>query len=302
MLGGEVAGREVLCPGPGHGPKDRSLSVRPCAASPNEFLTHSFAGDDWRDCLDHVRNLLGLGRYAASPSRAKPAKPAPPPDDDRIRDLKSAAKIISQIVPIIGTSGEDYLRKIRLIDTTAIADVLERTDAIGWHPAVYFNQPDPKKEHHELHGQRPGTIIGILTDPVTAKPTGAISRTYLRPDLTKIGKAKNFAGIGIMRLSRDEDVLEGLYLAEGLETALYAMAKGFRPLWAIGSTSLLASFPVLAGVECLTSLADRDRNEAGERAAKTAAARWQAAGREVHIKRLREGFGDLNDVEMRRAE
>jgi putative DNA primase/helicase len=165
-----------------------------------------------------------------------------------------------------------------------------------------FWKPDPEKPFHEFHGQRLGAIIAILTDPVTAKPTGSISRTYLRPDLTKIGKAKSLAGSGIVRLSLDEDVLGGLHLAEGLETALYAMAKGFRPLWSTGSTSLLTSFPVLNGIECLTVLADRDRNEAGERAAKAVAARWREAGREAHILRPRDGLGDLNDIELRRAE
>ena len=33
-LGGEVAGAQVLAPGPGHGPRDRSLSVRLCASAP----------------------------------------------------------------------------------------------------------------------------------------------------------------------------------------------------------------------------------------------------------------------------
>jgi hypothetical protein len=254
-------------------------------------------GLGFREALDEL-----VGHAWTPPAPKQPTKKDLSPDEERLRHLKSAARIVSQTVPLIRTPGEDFLGITRGIDTTAIADVLERTDAIGWHHAVYFNQPDPEKEHHELHGQWLGAIIGIMTDPVTALPTGAISRTYLRPDLAKIGKAKTLGSPGgVIRLSLNEDVLEGLHLAEGIETGLYAMAKGFRPLWATGTTSLLASFPVLAGIECLTILADRDRNEAGERAAKTAAASWRAAGRETHILRRKTGFGDLNDVEMRRA-
>jgi hypothetical protein len=302
-LGGEVSNGEIHCPGPGHSGRDRSLSVRPCADAPDGFQVWSFANNDWRDCRDHVRSLLSLERRQFPRLREKPTKPSSP-DDNRIRDLKSAARIVSRISPIIEHAQPmEYLRKTRLIDTDAIVDVLSRTDAIGWHPAAYFNQPDPNELHHEFHGQRLGAIISILTDPVTAKPTGAISRTYLRPDLTKIGKAKTLgAPVGITRLSSDEDVLAGLHLAEGVETGLYAMALGFRPLWATGSTSLLASFPVLNGIECLTVLADRDRNEAGERAAKAAADRWQEAGRKAHIKRLKKGWGDLNDIALRKAE
>jgi hypothetical protein len=36
--------------------------------------------------------------------------------------------------------------------------------------------------------------------------------------------------VGIVRLSADEDVVLGLHLAEGLETALTTLAKGFRPV------------------------------------------------------------------------
>jgi DNA primase len=297
------------CPSPSCGGDDR-FRLNP---KKQAFLCRQ-CGAKGKGSIDIVMLALGVGFAEAVEELAGPAstpttqtkpreperKPSLSPEEERLRDLKSAARMVSQIVPVAGTAGEQYLRDIRKIDTSVIGDVLERTDAIGWHPAVYFNQPDPAKEHHELHGQRFGAIIAILTDPVTAKPTGAISRTYLRPDLTKIGKAKNLAGSGIVRLSLDEDVLLGLHLVEGLETGLYAMAKDFRPLWATGSTSLMAAFPVLSGIECLTFFADRDRNEAGERAAKTAAARWQAAGREVHALRLRDGFGDLNDVELRR--
>ena len=64
-LGGEVAGHNtILCPGPGHSSKDRSLSVKLDPTAPDEFLTYSHAGDDWRLCRDHVRPRLGLTSLA----------------------------------------------------------------------------------------------------------------------------------------------------------------------------------------------------------------------------------------------
>ena len=60
LLGGDVQGGQVLCPGPGHGAGDRSLSVKPDPADREGFVTHSFAGDDWKDCRAHVRKKLGL--------------------------------------------------------------------------------------------------------------------------------------------------------------------------------------------------------------------------------------------------
>jgi hypothetical protein len=203
----------------------------------------------------------------------------------------SVARIVAGLSPIRGTGGERYLKERRGIDTEAIADVLARTDAIGWHPAVYFNEPD-----HGLHGQRIGAIIGVMTDPTTAAPTGAISRTYLDRDGRKVGKAKTFGQpTGIIRLSKDADGLGGLFLCEGLETGLAAMSIGLRPLWPTGSTALMMKFPILAGIEALTILADHDASGAGEKAAREAEARWRRAGREVRVFRA-DQFGDLNDV------
>jgi hypothetical protein len=52
---GEAVSGQVLCPGPGHRPDDRSLSVRLSATAPSGFVVHSFAGDDFRAWGDHVR-------------------------------------------------------------------------------------------------------------------------------------------------------------------------------------------------------------------------------------------------------
>ncbi len=293
-LRGDAIGGQVLAPGPGHGPRDRSLSVTLSAASPDGFVCHSFAGDDWRACRDHVRNRLRLPRDGWKREQLRTPSPKPPnkADAERLeRDLASARRIVSEIGPMIGMPGEVYLRNIRRIDVGAIADVLARTDAIGWHPAVYFNEPG-----HLLHAKRLGCIVGVMTDVKTAEPTGAISRAYLAPDLTKIGKAKTLgAPAGIVRLSPDDEVLGGLHLAEGLETALAAMAIGLRPTWATGSTALLRSFATLGGVEALTVIVDNDTSGAGERAAREVEARWLAADREVNLLRS-DAPGDLNDA------
>ncbi len=59
-LGGEVRGDRVLCPGPGHSPGDRSLSVKFSADAPDGFVLNSFSNDDFGDCRDYVRKKLGL--------------------------------------------------------------------------------------------------------------------------------------------------------------------------------------------------------------------------------------------------
>jgi 5S rRNA maturation endonuclease (ribonuclease M5) len=63
ILGGDVQGDQVLCPGPGHGVGDRSLSVKPDKDDAEGFVVHSFADDDFKACRDHVRTKLGLPEF-----------------------------------------------------------------------------------------------------------------------------------------------------------------------------------------------------------------------------------------------
>ena len=123
-----------------------------------------------------------------------------------------------------------------------------------------------------------------------------VSRTFIGPNGKKIGKAWALGSpLGIIRLSADEDVGEGLHIAEGKESALAAMALGLRPVWAMGSDKTMAKFPVLAGVGCLTILADHDASGAGERAARQVERRWLEAGRKVRIF-MRNEPGDINNA------
>jgi len=128
---------------------------------------------------------------------------------------------------------------------------------------------------------------------------GAISRTYIDESLRKVSKARTLGSpAGIVRLTPDEDVTNGLCLVEGLETALSAMMKGLRPIWSTGSTALLKTFAVLDGIDCLTVIADRDASAAGENAARQVEARWRQAGRKTRVF-IPESLGDLNDLLQR---
>jgi putative DNA primase/helicase len=296
-LGGEVRGGQILAPGPGHSSKDRSLSVRLSSTAADGFVVHSYAGDDVAACRDHVRERVGISRRSTRPRSG----PVSSPISTSCRNADSARRaafvaaqitaITRELVPLRGTPGQRYLREIRHIDSDPIADVLDRIDAVGWHPAVFF-----REEGHSLNGQRLGCIIAIMTDPITAAPTGSITRTYIDADLKKLGKARALGTpMGIVRLASDEDVPGGLYLAEGLETALSAMSIGLRPLWATGSTSILNAFPLLCGIETLSILADHDANGAGEKAARELELRWRCGAREVHIFQS-DQTGDFNDV------
>jgi putative DNA primase/helicase len=140
-----------------------------------------------------------------------------------------------------------------------------------------------------------------LTDPVTGERTGGITRTYLHRG-KKVCRAKSLGGagrLGILRLSRDDEVETGLHLGEAIETALSAMMMGFLPMWAAGSTAQLAEFPVLPGIEFLTAIADHD--EAGLKAARKVCQRWADAGRRAVMKIAKRRGEDANDILKRRA-
>jgi putative DNA primase/helicase len=290
-LGGEVSGDQVLAPGPGHRPRDRSLLVKLGGSLPDGFMVHSYAGDDWRECRDHVNRARGLaiGSWRRTEKSAQVDQNARREIENDPRRRGVVASIVSGMVRLRGTPGEAYLRDARRIDVGEISDVLDRTDAIGWHRECLFLE-----DGRRLHGKRIGAIIGVQTDPATGKLAGGISRTYVHEG-RKVGKAKSLGPAGIVRLSRDEDVLGGLFIAEGLETALAGMSIGLRPMCSMGSTAIMANMPVLAGIESISVLADNDANGAGERAARELQSRWRAAGREARLWKPNT-LGDLNDM------
>lgn len=69
VLGGEAHGRRIVAPGPGHGRRDRSLSIKIDPSAPDGFIVNSFAGDDFREARDYVKERAGLGDGASPPHR-----------------------------------------------------------------------------------------------------------------------------------------------------------------------------------------------------------------------------------------
>jgi hypothetical protein len=63
VLGGERHGYRITARGPGHSPKDRSLSVLVDPSAPDGFVVNSFSGDDPIWCKDYVRSKLGLPQW-----------------------------------------------------------------------------------------------------------------------------------------------------------------------------------------------------------------------------------------------
>lgn len=255
-LGGSIAGRNsVLCPGPGHSRKDRSLKVT--FRDDGTFSVTSFADDDWRQCKDYVRERLGL----PSDWQREPANDNIPVirlrdrDDEEHRDRTTRDGLLrwKAAVPIAGTLAERYLSSRGL--------------QYGGD-ALRYRANDR-------------TMLAHMTDAVTGEPRG-VQAIYLDQDGRKIErKMRGPSGGAVVRLSPDDAVEYGLAIGEGVETCI---ATGFTPIWATLNAGNMATFPVLSGIDCLTIFADNDESGTGLAAAKTCAERWHAANREAIIR------------------
>ena len=117
-LGGEVVGRSIAAPGPGHSAADRSLSVWFDANGSLAVNTFS-ARDSWSDCMDYVRAKLGLPEFRPGGRdrietmvRDRFDDPASPRIDliaERQREQAKIARLWASSVDPAGTKLQMYL-------------------------------------------------------------------------------------------------------------------------------------------------------------------------------------------------
>jgi hypothetical protein len=283
LLGGEATGGKVICPGPGHSRKDRSLSVLFSEHLPDGFVVRSFAGDDDLTCKDYVRGRLGLPMrdWRKPIPRDLPRRQPQHATDDQAGRIKAGLAIWQGARSIRGTPAEAYLasRGLRLDEDLSHILRFSAVLKLGGEPAI--------------------GMVALYRDALTNEPCG-IHRTFLHPDgrpvlnadgqkiRKMLGRAKGAA----IKLHEHEEVGCGLHIGEGIETCLSARILGYRPTWALGSSGAIADFPVIAGIEAITVLAENDA--ASNRAAKACRATYEAAGCESWI--CRPPYGDMNDL------
>lgn len=273
-LGGDVAGRRsVLCPGPRHSARDRSLSVT--FTTGDDFTVFSHAGDDWRECKDHVRQRLGLGDF--TPAEIRSPVIVTPTSEDRDR-IERAGTLWREARPIEGTPAVAYL---------ASRGVSYQGEALRWHPSCPFGK-----------GERHGCMIALVRNIVTNEPQ-AIHRTAIDAHGRKLDrKAFGPIGGGAVKLTDDADVTKVIAIGEGIETALsiprLPMLENM-PVWSVLSANGIAAFPVLPGIESVWIAADNDASGTGQKAARSAGERLHAAGVETIILAPTQAGADLND-------
>lgn len=280
-LGGEVSGRNrVLAPGPGHSPADRSLSVVIDPAAPDGFLVTSFAGDDWRDCRDHVRARLGLRWEPGARDHAPRPRMVDTTEADR---AERALALWKDGRDPAGTPVEAYLKRRGITAPAGFGH------ALRWHPECPFGR------------DRSGAMLALVRDIHTNAPK-AIHRTALtfagekRADIGSNGRMTlGPIGGGAVKLTPDADVTLCLGIGEGLESTLSLRCLpefGPGPVWALLAANQVARFPLLSGIESLWIAVDHDPT--GIAAADAAAATWRE--RDVFLVQPTRARADLNDI------
>ncbi|MHB2211442.1 DUF7146 domain-containing protein [Methylobacterium sp. CM6257] len=287
-LGGEVVGRGIICPGPGHSARDRSLSVLFSPSAPGGFVVTSHAGDNDLAAKDYVRARLGIAAGMAL-KLAQLAPACREQDLTRVQDRASdgaafALRIWREAQPAAGSPVEAYLARRGL----SLAD--DAQAVIRYAPACPFA------------GTRTPAMIALVRSVTTDAPQ-AIHRTALTLDGQKAvvnGRDRLALGSlrgGAVKLTTDADVTYCLGIGEGIETTLslrHLPEFGNSPVWALLNTSGISGFLPLPGIESLWLAVDHDPG--GEKAARACAGRWRFAGKETFLVTPDEPGTDCNDL------
>jgi Toprim domain-containing protein len=298
-LGGDVVGgNTVSAPGPGHSPRDRSLSVRLDASAPDGFLAYSHSGDDWKVCRDYVRQRLGLPDWQPGDERNRRIPPsqikkwdlamieaeakAGPREwsEDELLRIGMAKRIWDQAANPKNTLAHIYLSDHRKLDLTE-----ELSGSV-----LRFHRACPWREESSGQTIKVPALIAAFRSVDDDSITG-IHRIRLNPDGSKYGRRM----LGIVHRSavKLSPLTDTLAIGEGVESCMAAQQLGYTPVWAVGSVGAISFFPILNGVERLVLLAETGRPS--EDAIKICGTRWQRERRKVQVIRPLVG-SDLNDV------
>jgi hypothetical protein len=257
-LGGDVVSRrQVVAPGPGHSPADRSLCITLNPDAPNGFRCHSFSGDDWKECRDHIKARLGITRD----SIVVPTEHDIQVSDDDAKLLK-ARHLWSCRKPAIGSPVEIYLHECRGYG----ADI---PDSIAFLPAGTYSAPamiarfGAKEE-----------IPGIHLTFLRPDGSGKAELEWLDGSKMMLGPSKGWPIV----VSEGNDRL-GMAVTEGIEDGLAIYEATGLCVWAAGSASRLPALDVPSWVETLTICVDGD--DAGKSGARRLAE--SLAGRDIEI-------------------
>src|SRR5215813_197033 len=262
------------------------------------FNCRGFGGGDVIAMVQHldgcsfaeaVRTLAGSESSYSAPmvdpvKMAKVRAEAERDEIDRLTDeaerFTRAMAVWSEAIPIEDTIAAHYLHVVRKVEIPAETS----GSVLRFHPRGRLGDA-----HHP-------SLIALVRNIITDEQQGIV-RTALNPDGTAVKvngktlrKALGAVGGGAVKLTDMGEVTTCLGVGEGIESVLSMRSTpefGRSPVWALISSNGVASFPVLAGIECLWIAVDNDKpdqrgRQAGNEAALACSKRWTEAGREVY--------------------
>jgi hypothetical protein len=235
-------------------------------------------------CQDQTAIGRMLGGAGERRGLAAPAAMQPGRTPEREQAKRNAAlRLWEGGIPVFATPAQRYLASRGLPDLWKSGVLRFRADAA--HPA----------------GGRYPALLAMVQD--AAGSPLAVHRTYLtatgqKASVDPVKASKGPVWGGAVRV--DPEAPE-IVLAEGIESAGAAGRILSLPAWAAISAGNLATGLILPDtVRAVVIAADCD--DAGTKAAATAAERWQAEGRRVRIARPAKRGQDFNDILRARME
>jgi putative DNA primase/helicase len=268
-LGGFWNGAWINIPGPGHSNHDHSLGFCFDPLQPDGIRISSFAGDDPVTCRKLIKSKLhNLG---ATDSFIFEEYVNHRVDHAKQIKIEMGLSLWHESAGAQGTIVENYLTLRGCAPLSAAC----LNDALRFHACC------------PMRKQYVPAMIAVMHDVITGEPSG-IHRTALLDDGS--GKRTMLDGMpGKLMLGRAKRaaVMLGarapiMGIAEGIETALSAQKIFGIPVWACMSAPGIAGFPALHGLSHLTIFADHD--QAGIKAAKACARRYQEHGIDAEVR------------------
>ena len=236
----------------------------------------------FRNSRSHPKAIFGYARKAGwrpsgSPhkpfSASSPAIPPPAPRTTTERPITAhLARLCDEALTLDHPDAEPARRYLDHRNIGAIVEDLPGN--MRFHPRLSYRDPVQGVTHQPAIVARIEDAGGQLV---------GIHRTYLTPDGRKAPVASPKKILGKMPPGSRIELYRWLpghpmAVAEGLETALAIRIADFVNVWCVVSAHGMASFMPPEGVSRLGVYADRDKSEAGIKAARKLQQRMAAAG------------------------
>ncbi len=273
--GAHRSGAWWRCVCPSHGSRTGRSATLALRDGECGLIAVCHAGCAPRDVFAELRRR-GLLDGRVDGTRSAPPAPQPRRNDDASR-IAAARRIWDAARDATGSPVECYL--------AGRAITMPPPSSLRWAPRCW---------HGETRSELPAMVAFV--EHVELGFVG-VHRTYLARDEAGVWSRRDRASLGPIGGGAVQLAPAGelLMISEGIETGLSAQQACGSPCWAALSTSGMTALMLPPIVGTIVILADHDVSGAGERAARTAAARWLGEGRVVKIAMPPEP-GDFNDV------